>query len=279
MERDTVAAPQGNVWLSSYPKSGNTWVRCLITSLTFGDSNLYFSRLQDTTLHPVAFDWLEDTLDVDAADMRPLELDAARASAYRLIANNQRHLCKLHDCYKATLFPPEATAGIVYIVRDPRDVASSLAHHMNYSLDDAITFMGDTGAMLGPFKTCWNSKMPQRLGRWSDHAASWLDGQTAPLLLLRYEDMLRDTAGETRRLARFLGLPTDPAAIDQTAEACRFDRLQQRERETGFAERLDHMDRFFRQGQAGAWRRTLTAKQSARIVRDHGPMMERLGYL
>lgn len=279
MERDPVAAPMGNVWLSSYPKSGNTWVRCLIACLRSGDGSLNFGRLSGASLHPVAFDWLEDTLDIDAAEMRPSELAAARASAYRLIASGRRHLCKLHDRYKAALFPPEATAGTVYIVRDPRDVAPSLAHHMNLSLDDAITFMGDAQAMLGVFKAHWNNKMPQRLGRWSDHAASWLEGHTSPLLLLRYEDMLRDTAGETCRLARFLGLPDDPATVDRVVDTCRFDRLQQRERETGFAERLDHMDRFFRQGEAGAWRRTLTVEQVARIVRDHGPMMERLGYL
>lgn len=273
------AAPTGIVWVASYPKSGNTWTRCLIASLLSDGAEPDIDALQSIVPHPVRFQFIENGLDIDAGELLPDELVKTRIMLHYNRAKTERHLFKIHDHYAASLFPPEVTAGTIYIVRDPRDVAPSFADHVEKTLDDAIKIFDSRRAILARQGSALQPAVPQHLGRWSDHVASWLDHGPRPLLLLRYEDMLRDTIGETRRLARFLSLPDDEATIGRAVQACRFDRLRQREAETDFVERLPHMERFFRQGEAGAWRRMLTPEQAARIVAAHGPMMERLGYL
>lgn len=277
--RDQGAGAEGIVWIVSYPKSGNTWVRCLIANLMSGVAGVDLDRLADRIPYMVGYDWLEDSLDIDAGELVVSELEAVRASAYRRNACGGRAYIKTHDRYSRRLFPTDFTAGAVYIVRDPRDVAPSFADFMGLSLDFTVVAMANPLATLGCFGAAPTSAMPQRLGRWSDHVASWLDGGLRPLLLLRYEDMLSDLEGQTRRIASFLGLPDDGATIDHAVGACRFDRLRQIESESGFAERPAWVNRFFRQGESGAWRRTLTDGHAARIVADHGPMMTRLGYL
>ncbi len=274
------ATGAGIFWIASYPKSGNTWVRGLIASLlTGGDAPALLSRIGKICPHGASREWIEEVLDVSTEDMTPVELTRARADAtLDWTKTAGPRLLKIHDHYDSRLFPAEATAGTVFIVRDPRDVAPSWAHHMDVSLDIAIDRMGTPDFTLARSRTGPNPQAEQRLGSWSNHAASWLEQKSGPLLLLRYEALLADPMSETTRLAVFLGLATDAAAIGRAVATCHFESLRKAETTAGFREKLVYMDRFFRQGQAGAWRETLTSEQAARLTADHGAVMARLGY-
>ncbi len=276
-----MTSPKGGIfWIASYPKSGNTWVRSLIASLvTGGDAPTLLSRIGKICPHGASRGWIEEVLDVSTEDMTPAELTRARADAtFDWTKATGPRLLKIHDHYDSRLFPAEVTAGTVFIVRDPRDVAPSWAHHMNVSLDIAIDRMGTPDFTLARSRTGPNPQAEQRLDSWSNHATSWLEQDSGPLLLLRYEALLADPVGETARLAAFLGLATDAAAIGRAVATCRFESLRETETTAGFSEKLVYMDRFFRQGRAGAWRETLTPEQAARLAADHGAVMARLGY-
>ncbi|MFX4369970.1 hypothetical protein ABTA37_19770, partial [Acinetobacter baumannii] len=89
-------------------------------------------------------------------------------------------LLKVHDAWLPTaagepLFPPEATAGVVCIVRDPRDVAVSLAHHLAVPIDAAIAMMADPDAQLARVERGLPLQLRQRLSTWSGHVEGWLD--------------------------------------------------------------------------------------------------------
>ncbi len=269
----------GIFWIASYPKSGNTWVRCLIASLLAGGGTPDLARLGTPTA--ANRNWLERVLSVPVEDLTQEELTGMRAEAHRLwasIGSGPRCL-KVHDGYRPDLFPPALTAGAVYIVRDPRDVAPSWGAHMTVPVDRAIADMGRADMVQASNSARYQTDAPQALGSWSQHVLSWLDGPRPPPLLLRYEDMLADPPGQAARLAAHLGLAADRTAVAGAVAACRFDRLQAAEAAEGFVERPDKMARFFRQGRAGAWRSALTAGQAARIEADHGGVMARLGYL
>lgn len=124
---------RGIFWIASYPKSGNTWVRCLIASLQSGGAPVRLGGLGDTVPNSAARAWIEACIDVGSGDMLASELNAMRAQSHR--EEGARRLCilKVHDRYDPGLFPAEVTLGTIHIVRDPRDVAPSWADHMGWT--------------------------------------------------------------------------------------------------------------------------------------------------
>ena len=270
----------GIFWIASYPKSGNTWVRCLLSSLLSGADGPNFKDLGKICAGGASKNWLDDALGIPVEDMTLDEINRLRPDAYRQWASEtvDPPFLKIHDRYNPVLFPADITAGTVYIAREPRDIAPSFAPFMNVSLDRAISLMGKADYTFAKPSAALSLQATQVVGSWSEHVASWLDGAKGPLLLVRYEDLLADTVGETTRLADFLGITTDAAAIGQAVAANRFEVLQAAEAAGGFREKPDHLDIFFRRGQAGAWPQDLTPEQAARVVHDHGAAMTRLGY-
>jgi len=270
----------GLYWLASYPKSGNTWVRCFLAALSAGGEMPDFAKLTKTARASAARAWIEEVLDVPTSDLTQDELVLARRAMHEIQTQTpelSRYL-KVHDRYDPVLFAPEITAGIVLIVRDPRDVAPSYAEHMGVSLDYAIELMGRPGRKVADGED-YNLHASQIFSSWSDHAASWLEQSASQVLLLHYEDLTDRPVENFGRLAAFLGLKPDSDTLRLAVEATRFDVLRAREDTLGFGERPVQMNRFFRQGRAGAWSGVLTESQADRIVGDHRAMMIRLGYL
>lgn len=270
--------PTGIVWIASYPKSGSTWVRMLLASLSTGAQAPNLRNLGRHCPGGVDLRWLEKTLDVETRHMTADQLSHARREAMRNVSGKDPRWFKVHDRFTPDLFPEDVTAACVYIVRDARDVAPSWADHMNVDLDTAITRMGDPNFTLSRVGTKYHEQAPQTLGSWSDHVQSWLAAPLRPLLLLRYEDLLADPLHQATRLAKFLGLPVQRDVIAASVDACAFDKLQAREIEEGFSERMSHQHLFFRQGRAGAWREVLSAAQARRIWNAHQSTMLALGY-
>jgi len=268
----------GIIWIASYPKSGNTWVRVILASLLAGGRAPDFRNFGGHCPNGADLWWIENTLDIDTQDMTAPELAASRTQAYRSAAREGRRWLKVHDCFTTDVFPLEATAGAVYIVRDPRDIASSWADHLNVDLDTAVSRLCTTDFMLGRAGIKYQDHVPQIMGSWSQNVRSWLDAPPRPLLLLRYEDLLAEPARHIGRLAQFLGLAADPDVVEAAAKACAFEALYASEREHGFRERLPHQKSFFRQGRAGAWRQTLSDRQARRLWNEHRETMLFLGY-
>jgi hypothetical protein len=168
--------------------------------------------------------------------------------------------------------------GAVYIVRDPRDVAVSFAHHLNETINQAIDLMNNPKAKIAKSNRHIPRQLPQHLYTWSQHSESWLDAPVK-LLLLKYEDMLNEPLIQFGEVARFLGLKAGPEVVSAAVSAVSFERLRADEQAKGFIERQPDTECFFRRGIAGGWQDSLTPEQIARIEADHGPMMRRLGYL
>lgn len=270
----------GLVWLASYPKSGNTWMRLLLATLDAGGVRPKLSSLGKWSPNSAALAWLESIVDLPTGLLSGVEQKAIRGEAYRLlpsIPDGPRRL-KVHDRFSLDLFAPEITDRIIYIVRDPRDVAPSWANHLDVPLDIAIANMGRSDFALAEPGLDHRAQAEQRISSWSEHVCSWIEDQRRPLLLIRYEDLLADTAKMLRRVAGFLDIVCDEGMIAATVAACRFDAVSEAERDEGFNERLAHQDRFFRQGRSGGWRQMLDPRQILAIERDQGAVMARLGY-
>ena len=191
---------------------------------------------------------------------------------------------KAHDAYTLTdsgepvMAGARGAAGAILIVRDPRDIASSFAHHMHCSIDQAISRMGDVDFCLSSSSDRLDRQFRQRLLGWSGFAASWLDQRDIPVHLIRYEDMLADTAATLLAALRFAGAEPDQMRLGRAIAFASIDELRRQEAESGFREAPRKAGSFFRRGIAGGWRNDLSRDQIARIERDHGIMMDRLGY-
>ena len=275
------------VWLASYPKSGNTWTRLLLANfLADAEQAVDINRIGETLpgIHPCDRAWFDratglPSSDCTADEIEPLLPAALRAHAAE--AGGERQFCKVHDALHDTaagepLFPADVSAGAVCLVRNPLDVAVSLAFHFGgEDFSEAVTRMNDRRCVLE--NSC--QLLRRRLLDWSGHVESWRSAPF-PVLTVRYEDLLADTAGQLARMTRFLGLAgaADGRRLRRAAAAADFTRLQEQEAQDGFRERHHRCGRFFRSGRSGDWRRHLSAAQAQRIARRHGAVMRACGY-
>jgi hypothetical protein len=282
------------VWLASYPKSGNTWFRLLAANLLAQDQPIDINRVPERSgIAGGRAEFVDVTL-LDSGLLTHDEAENLRPRVYEALNTGEpvddeegrvTRLIKVHDAYLATsrgeplLGGDRAAKGAILIVRDPRDVAPSLANHRDTSVDDAIGFMADRGAAFAATRKAQAIQMRQRLLDWSGHAASWLDQTDLPVHLLRYEELSARPVEVFRAAMAFAGRPVSQDEAERAVDFASFGRLRAQEDEQGFAEwRRRGEARFFRKGQSGGWRGELTADQVRRIEAAHGPMMARLGY-
>ncbi|MDG4897855.1 sulfotransferase domain-containing protein [Mesorhizobium sp. WSM4976] len=171
---------------------------------------------------------------------------------------------------------PAATAGAVYIVRNPLDVVISLSHHRGKPIDETIDFMACEG-----MRTVIGEKQVYEIwGSWSEHVHSWTRSPHPAIYVMRYEDMLAEPAKTFGGLARHLKMNPSSAELDSALEMSSFESLQAQEKEEGFRERPEAATaNFFRSGKSDQWRDVLTASQIDQIVTKHAAQMKRFGYL
>jgi len=252
----------GVVWIASFPKSGNTWLRFLLARLLFGP------------------------LDSSA------ELDRRIPDVHAGTPNTQppsyrgRVFVKTHWMFDVAPMRRRRTAAAIYLLRDPRDMFVSL---MRYT---KATTPSDRDRLLASFVECGGS-MPLFLqfgfGSWTQHVESWLVRAAAriPVHTVRYENMLARPKSELRGLARALGLDVADAVLEACIEDTRIERLREIERRDAHSAAgcLGRLARsrgegftFFPNGRAGAHRDLLFAHERSLLDSQFEPWLSRLGY-
>ena len=277
---------RGLALLASYPKSGNTWMRALLTAwrVSTPERDPDLETLDGG--HPLLLrHHMDEVLGVDTDYLFPGEILHRRSHMHRLQAPllATPTLIKTHDlCTRdhegELLFPPETVAGILYVVRCPLDVVLSAMNHFQLSMEDTAEMMARENAWGELRRGSISDVLPQQMGSWSGHVNSWLNETSYRLLVVRYEDLLADTLAELKKIIEFFQVPWDEERGRGAVESTRFQRLQEQEKKKGFREKPIAAPSFFRQGQAGGWRESLSIELARRIVRDHGETMRRLGY-
>lgn len=271
----------GILWLASYPKSGNTWLRVFLANLrTDASTPADINRLETSQF--AARELWDRTVGWETAELLPAEREALRLPMQEALAwQTPDTPVKTHEVWADPAdgrprFARSATRGAIYLVRNPLDVVVSLSHHNGGSLDAAITFLNDPRATLtfAPHARL----ATQLLCDWSTHVSSWSDALGWPVSVLRYEDLLATPEATFGRAARAAGMLAEPDRVAHAVARSRFSELQRQETEKGFAERGANAN-FFRAGRSGEWRAKLTARQVAQIVERHGETMQRFGYL
>lgn len=210
------------------------------------------------------------------------EIAATRHAVHRQLAEHAQGLVfiKTHNCLVLdrghSTINHDVTAGAVYIVRNPLDIAISLAHHSACAVEQII----DEMAKADFESEGRDDAVYEVIGSWSQHVFSWTCNPHRALHVMRYEDILDDPRRSFAALARHLLLNPTRSQVRRAVEWSSFERLRAQENSKGFRERPPNADgNFFREGRAGQWKELLTPVQIDRIVRDHGEQMQRFGYL
>ena len=273
-------------WLASYPKSGNTWMRALLTNyLHRAEQPADINSLGDGPVASArqAFD---NHVGIEASDLTADEIERYRPLVYEQMSEQAAGplFLKVHDAFTYTrhgcpLISKAATAGVIYLLRNPLDVVVSFAHHSATTVERIIHRMADPDYAFVDDPQKLHNQLRQRLLTWSGHVTSWVDEPELRLLLVRYEDLQADPIAVFTGVVRFCGLDDDAARIGRAVEFSRFERMRQQEAEHGFAEKMPRATVFFRQGGSGSWREALTPELAARVIADHREVMRRFGYL
>lgn len=271
------------LWLASYPKSGNTWLRLFLFNYLFdpdipapinqaqrigpGDATaaLYRAAAKGRPFNT------HDTKTV--LTLRP-HVIAAHAGTGAAVNFMKTHNANI-DMAGSPLIPAALTRGALYIIRNPLDMAVSFAHHYKVSHDHVTEALDSAAHVTNPDDTV----VHQYLGNWSKHVRSWERAKGFPTKLIRYEDMTADPHAAFAAALTFIGAPVDDTRLDKAIRFSRFEEAQKQEAEHGFVEKPKDATSFFRAGKTGEGRQTLSATHIARIERDHEAVMRRHGYL
>lgn len=274
------------VWLASFPKSGNTWFRLLLANWRAGaERAIDINAIEQPGGDLLSRQVFDDATLLCSGLLPPEEIDRLRPGVYRMLAEQGEGTwyVKIHEAYRRNidgeaLFGGTIVRAAIYIVRDPRDVASSLAAHCDVPIERAVPVINSRSATLASAQDRQPLQLHQPIFGWSGHVESWLDQADVPVHLIRYEDLKADTPGVFAAALTFLGETIDRERLERAVFNSRFSELQRQERENGFRERLSVTTPFFRRGEAGSWRNELTPEQVLRIESANQRVMERLGY-
>ena len=275
------------IWLASYPKSGNTWFRIFLSSL-LGDEKEPTDINNITSTHGIASarNIFDNLTGIEASDLSHDEVDTLRPGLYDKISDEAKAtlFIKVHDAYtflpdRKPMFPPSATKGIIYIVRNPLDVAVSNSNHNGCTVQQSIEMMGDGNHGLCSKNKKLKDQLRQKIGTWSDHVMSWTNAPEQDVHVVRYEDMKQSPVETFTSAIQFAGLDFDLYAIETAIKKSSFDEMKKQEREKGFKERPIGVPSFFRKGEVGSWREQLTTEQVRQIIDSHSWVMQKFGYL
>ncbi len=272
------------VWLASYPKSGNTWMRAFIYNLIenparpgrIAELPAWFEEESKPRWYaPYAGEGGVAAMDFDQAlALRPrVHQDIAdsreRGSIFTKTHNMFGHLqgIPLHNL--------TVMAAAIYIVRNPLDVVVSVADHFGLSIDQAIAFMAneETGTPTN------EENVAGFMGSWSTHVASWTMQAHPAILVVRYEDLQDQALKAFGSVAKLLGLGKDKNRLRKAIQFSSFRELKQQELLGGFVEKSPNSRHFFRKGSKNQWAEALSDDQVARIVERHREQMQRFGYI
>lgn len=278
----------GIYWLASYPKSGNTWLRVFLTNYwRDAEEPADINALDDGPLASER-ELFDELIGIEASDLTLTEIERYRPLVYEQLVTETEEdtplFVKIHDAFRTNtagkpLFPKAVTAGVIYLVRNPLDVAVSYAHHNNEPVAKTIKRMASDDHSLMGWADHIDNQLPQRLLSWTNHVRSWVEEPGLKRLVVRYEDMAEYPQTSFAKILRFTGEEVDTQRLLKALDFSGFDQLQAQEIAHGFHIRQPTAKSFFRTGIVGSWREVLSQDQVATLIATHHEVMHQFRYL
>mgnify|MGYP005998104509 CR=1 FL=1 len=278
------------IWLASYPKSGNTWVRHFLASLIYsnqGKSGL--DKLGFILQYPKRDQF--EKLVTNLNDFRQIKKNWIKSQDL-INSDNKIKIFKTHHTlcsFEGDNFTNEKnTLGAIYIVRDPRNVISSILYHFNLSnIEEALNFIKDEKRFIvGNIKKKVNYPLLTLIGSWKSNYNSWKNiGKN--FLLVKYENLILNPNYEFNRIAKHISeianLKFSKEQINKSIEESSFKNLSILEDKNGFVESVEDLKnnkkKFFNLGPKNNWQKILDKKYINEIESSFSDEMKELGYI
>ena len=231
------------IWLSSYPKSGNTWVRSLLSSYYFSETgNFNFELLKNISVYP-------QQKYFDAKINKPGEISLHwDISQKKIISEKKIKILKTHNSLLAlngkNFTKPEYTLGIIYVVRDPRNVITSLKNHYDLDYEQSLDFMLNEKKYIYDIQEKNDYADFHFLSSWSNHYKSWINNNLFKKMIIKYEDLENDTFKTLKNLIIYINNlnqtknKVDEQKINNCIKTTNFEILKNKEKREGFLENV-----------------------------------------
>lgn len=276
------------IWLASYPKSGNTWVRVFINSILFESNRITNINNQKIRLFPLRSDF--EKINVNPDDVMQFATNSIN-SQLLLNLDNKIKIFKTHNALwrvnNHSFTDNDNTLAVIYIVRDPRNILTSVKNFFRFeNYEKAFDFITNEKQSIGSKKFIGEINLPTIISSWSNHYNSWKKWKKN-YLLVKYEDLLKNPFEEFNKIVIFLkqfyDLEIDGPEIEQIVKNCNFENLRKQEDEFGFNEISQDLNnlnqKFFFLGPKNNWKKLLDIKTKKKIELVFKEEMIELGYL
>ncbi len=282
------------VWLASYPKSGNTLVRSMLASYFFSKDGIFnFDLIKNIKQFPHAP--LFESLGFDIKNEKELIKNYIKVQE-SINQKNSTQFLKTHSY----LFNIEGsgftdlnnTLGVIYIVRDPRNVVTSLANFLDISITKATDHLTQSPYIGGVSNSNKIEEiMKTYTGTWSGNFNSWKSFKSnRKYLLIKYEDLIFNKEENLKKILKFIyklrniNLEIDETKIKNVILSTNFENMKNLEKEKGFEEaRINIVTKekipFFNLGPKNEWKKLLDLEIVKKIEKAFKKEMKELEYL
>ena len=281
------------IWLASYPKSGNTWVRSFLNTLIFSkENNLNLNNMAiEQFPNRKHFKNLSDKLD----DVHELAKNWIKAQEVINLDKKIRFF-KTHNIFcninKNSFTDINNTLAVIHIVRDPRNVITSIKNHYSKNYTDSLKFLFDEYNFIGrnlkiEKKNFNENEILTLIASWQVHYNSW-KAFPKNYYLIKYENLIKDPINEFMLLSEFLTKITNinfkREQILKSIEKNNFENLKTNEKNFGFNESIKDKNThnkvpFFNLGKNNDWKNLISSQTREKIEEKFYKEMIELGYL
>ena len=275
------------IWIASYPKSGNTFIRSFLSAYYYTNNGEFdFNLLKFIEQFPDKQFFDDFINDKDDASKKWLPIQR------KLIKSKKVKFLKTHSAYGSynnnQFTSSEVTLGSIYIVRDPRNIISSLTNHFSLNVDGALNMLLDENRGIKSDDN--NFATYSFLSSWSNHLNSWSNIKSFRTIIIKYEDLENNSEKILTDLIRFINnLLNNNKGVDyqkfkKAIETTNFSILKKKENKDGFFEAMFSKKEnkkipFFNLGFKSDWKKVLDKKVVEVIEKKFGREMKDIGYL
>ena len=281
-------------WIASYPKSGNTWLRALISAYYYSKDGVFNQAFLKNIgqfperSHFASFDYnMQKITDTTKFWIKAQE---------KINEDNKLRFFKTHNIYGAVnefnFTNKKNSAGCIYIVRDPRNVITSLKNHYELSDTQALEWMTNSKKFIYNVENATKNGYSdfQLLSSWSENYRSWKNQSEIPIKIIRYEDLLNETYAVFKDVLEFINKvlnikeKLNKNKIKNSVSSTFFHKLKNEEKKNGFAESVvskKNRERipFFNLGPDNDWRKILDKNQQSKLTDTFKDDLKELGYV
>ncbi len=282
------------IWIASYPKSGNTLVRAMLSSYFFSkDGKFNFELIKNIKQFPHI--GIFEKLGINIKDEKEILKNYIKAQE-SINQKNSIQFLKTHSYLFNINNNPftdlNNTLGVIYIVRDPRNVVTSYAHHNSISIEDSaerLTHSIEYGGNVDSDHISDRSKV--YMGSWSSNYNSWKSfDNIGKYLLIKYEDIISNKEKTLLEILNFIhklkgiNFSADKKKIENVISSTNFDKMKNLEKKEGFIEakvnpKTGKKIPFFNLGSKNIWKNNLDERIKNKIENSFEKEMLEIGYL